>query len=182
MLNIGLMWLRSSDATRAVVERTANRTRAGWDQAIFNEELQFTQLTRNRTTPTCCTHINHVWDRLFGRDWALHYSSKGEAALLQRIQREGELRCAPGVHSTLTIPQAVEPPFMSRYRWKEGWHADAYNELPVSRRRLGRCTWDSASCQRSQPPRASPVLDNSPAISTRTATHHITIRKSPRRS
>lgn len=39
LLNIGLLWVRRSNSTVPLVERTANRSVVAWDQAVFNQEL-----------------------------------------------------------------------------------------------------------------------------------------------
>ena len=41
-LNIGLLWVRSTESTRARAERVVNRTWGSWDQYVFNEELSTT--------------------------------------------------------------------------------------------------------------------------------------------
>jgi hypothetical protein len=46
LLNIGLWWMRSTNATRTVAWRSENRTWGGWDQFIVNEELQASRATR----------------------------------------------------------------------------------------------------------------------------------------
>ena len=37
-LNVGLMFVRATDATAALARRVENRTRGGWEQGVFNEE------------------------------------------------------------------------------------------------------------------------------------------------
>ena len=49
MLNVGLMWIRSTEATRKLAEVSEARTWAGWEQLIFNKELNF-----NFREISCC--------------------------------------------------------------------------------------------------------------------------------
>ena len=40
-LNVGLMFVRATAATAALARRVENRTRGGWEQGVFNEELSW---------------------------------------------------------------------------------------------------------------------------------------------
>ncbi len=51
LLNIGLWWMRSTNATRLLARRAENRTWGGWDQFVVNEELQF---NREVAGASCC--------------------------------------------------------------------------------------------------------------------------------
>ena len=40
-LNVGIMWVRSTSGTRELSRRAENRSWVGWEQQVFNEELNF---------------------------------------------------------------------------------------------------------------------------------------------
>lgn len=60
-LNFGLVYLRASAATIALIRRVANRTLAAWDQAVFNEELG---AAASRTPSLHCCFAN-AWVRRY---------------------------------------------------------------------------------------------------------------------
>jgi len=136
LLNIGLVWVRSTPAALRLVQRVGNRTFAGWDQGLFNEELQF----RDETL-TCC-HSGDLMGSWFNRSRLEHATSK-DKGLMRRIRIEGAPTCAPQDR----LPPAEAPPEASLFRWErsdaghapdEGWSPRSYNWLRT--RRWGRCT------------------------------------------
>lgn len=168
--NVGLMWLRSTPAVHAMTVRVENRTWGGWEQEVFNEELNF-----NAPEVGCCHSacLGRAMTKLtFNRtDAALRKSAKGNSA---RIALEGAPRCA---HS---MPSAAAPPNNSRLHWPRRermhmtpghglpapsassawsksptrptetqgpWLPDSFNRLARKLRRGGRCTeWQHSAC------------------------------------
>ena len=54
-LNVGIMWMRSTPATLELARRSENRSWVGWEQQIFNEELNFNkELSGVRCCHTIC--------------------------------------------------------------------------------------------------------------------------------
>jgi len=134
MINIGLLWIRSTPHTRMLVLRTENRTWAGWDQYIFTDELNFNPAF---DTIGCCVSI------LLKR--AMRPQSNGDAAeksdrgALHRRQVEGLDTCSS------RIPLAAPALPTSRFFRHDRWNSSAYNPTPgLNHRREGRCTrlWD----------------------------------------
>jgi hypothetical protein len=60
LMNVGLMWMRSSSAMRQIVSRSANRSYAAWDQLIVNQEVESYAAIR------CCDdNVHHMLQRVF---------------------------------------------------------------------------------------------------------------------
>ena len=54
-LNVGIMWVRSTNGTRELSRRAENRSWVGWEQQVFNEELNFREeLASVRCCHTTC--------------------------------------------------------------------------------------------------------------------------------
>eukprot|EP00966_Prymnesium_polylepis_P314422 7265576-Prymnesium_polylepis.1 len=60
LMNIGLMWVRSTSATRGIAWRYANRTFVAWDQMILNQELEVASSVR------CCAS-HHILQGKFAK-------------------------------------------------------------------------------------------------------------------
>ncbi|KAL1498747.1 hypothetical protein AB1Y20_014057 [Prymnesium parvum] len=130
LLNIGLMWVRSTEATRALVSRAENRTWGSWDQMVFNDELNSNVLFKS---VGCChtPYIKRAAPPQPGGDAAIHSATL-------RAKLEGADRC---VSSDEDIPLAAPPPRGSRHYHIETWSPTKYNELPsLKSRRFQRCT------------------------------------------
>ena len=56
MLNVGLIFIRSTPATISLVQRVEKRSFAAWEQAVFNEELNFGEHSIGTGEPdiACC--------------------------------------------------------------------------------------------------------------------------------
>ena len=141
-LNVGLMFVRANDATAALARRVENRTRAGWEQGVLNEEASWGEHA-GRAVSCCHPPRGYACDlaRHFGKDEAAHgLGRNGDASVRVRTSAEGANACA----AASEVPPAAPPPNSSRLRWApaasrdEGWAPGAYNELKV--RRLGRCS------------------------------------------
>ena len=133
MLNVGLMWIRASPAALSLARRVRNRTFAGWEQGIFNEELQFRD--ESSTALTCCHSRVLMWS-WFNQSKKDHFLGKA-GGLKRRLQLEGAPACA----ARGALPPAEAPPNASLFRWNapdESWTARDYNTLRT--RRWGRCT------------------------------------------
>ena len=162
-LNIGLVWLRNSPTTRALVYRVENRTHGAWDQSVFNEELNFNDAFRNLT---CCHTLQllclfqHQSPSSATMPRGNGTTAPGTAAALPRHRpaASGPRPCLEvGASAT---PVAAAPPIGTRNRWNVnpvgksapaksssgGWSPRGMNTLHVSLRRLGRCTAPPAEC------------------------------------
>ena len=131
-INVGLMWLRSTPATLSLVRRVHNRTMAGWEQALFNEDLQF------RSFDVSCCHCNTLLNSWFNRSWADHRKKTHDVG--ERLKREGAVRCAA---EDDLLPPAEAPPNTTKFVWNnhtsQVWHTTgAYNYLAGVH--YGRCT------------------------------------------
>ena len=130
MINIGLLWVRSTRQTRELVIRTENRTRAAWDQLVFNDELNFNPSFEGIG---CCVSIllkRAARPQVHGDAAQKTLSS---AALRRRI--EGPDRCSSDV------PGAADALPHSSLLVTRTWDPNAYNRAPgMSHRKAGRCT------------------------------------------
>ena len=125
-LNIGLLWVRSTESTRAMAERVVNRTWGSWDQYVFNEEL-------STTAEIGCCHSQCMKSIVDESGDMVQKSSRGARS---RREVEGADVCADDV------PFAAPPSADSRYwRTKVRWNGSVYN-VPARRghRRFMRCT------------------------------------------
>ena len=151
LLNVGLMFVRSSWRTIALARRVENRSFGGWEQGIFNEEVSWGELgwkdglacchcshdaaLERCTTPSMLstsanTSNAHLLHRLSTHD-------KGKRPILSdmRQRAEGQDVC------TADLPPTLGPPPDSRLRWvafdkfnlstpgRKGWLPDAYNQF-----------------------------------------------------
>lgn len=130
MYNVGLLWVRASPEALSMVQRVLNRTFSGWEQALFNEELQW------RSALSCCHSRELMWN-MFNQSRRDHRAKANVNYTRWRIHVEGQPRCA----EEGTLPPAEPPPNGSAYVWNTreegGWHALDYNVLRV--RHWGRC-------------------------------------------
>lgn len=156
-LNVGLMWVRSNEATVALARRVENRTNAGWEQGVFNEEISFGEHgpSSGAARPVACCHPPKGYScdlsRHFASDEMAHgLGRNGAESAKVRLNQEGAEVCAP---SLADVPPAAPPPNGSRLRWEPAWarrgvqvwDPNEYNELRV--RRFGRCTDMMNLCQ-----------------------------------
>lgn len=153
LFNVGLMFVRASKAVVELARRCQLRTLGGWEQGIFNEELNY------RFTDLQCCHAAARTEcdlRSFVRsiDTIHNQGHEGPHADLRR-KAEGSDQCLPSGEG---LGSAPGPPSESRYVWaptgsvdgagedgppppnssRSGWDAAVYNKL--RRRPLARCT------------------------------------------
>jgi hypothetical protein len=96
-LNIGLMYVRSTNDTRVAWRRTMNRTYLGWDQSIANEEIAASRAS--------CCRLNTWLLKAFGRNHTIHAYKRSSV---------GERSC--GVKSNTN---ALSPPNnLSYHKWR----------------------------------------------------------------
>ena len=143
-INVGLMFVHATDATAALVRRVENRTRGGWEQGVFNEEVSW-GLHAGREVGCCHPPRGYGCDlsRHFVKDEMAHgLGRNGDSSAAMRVRSEGLDNCAAAAE----VPPSAPPPNSSRLRWAAaggraeglGWAPSAYNELKT--RRLGRCS------------------------------------------
>lgn len=145
MLNVGLMWLRSTPDVLATVKRVQNRTWAGWEQAVFTEELNW------RSNASCCHCSPCLLKHHFEKSLSTHQRQRNVGAVRERFRNEGQPVC-----SETLAPSADDPPFGSLFVWKRQgnhstavaqrrpWGSTGWNELID--RKVGRCTTKEAAC------------------------------------
>ena len=137
-LNVGIMWLRSTDRTRTLTRRCENRTFAGWEQGVFNEEINF---NAELSSVRCCHSM--CFKRLFTQSKVVKSlptrSSKGAQV---RLKAEGEDRC------TDDQPFAEMPPRGSHEVQVKKWTGvnETLRSKHMSNRRTGRCNHAGNAC------------------------------------
>ena len=136
LINVGLIWVRSTADTIRVARNAINRTNGAWEQAVFNEELAF------RSHVPCC-HCSSCLSVYFSRNWTTHNGGKGMRGRAWRKRTERRAEACDGTNRRGLL--AAAPPPRSTYRWL-AWRADTYNELPLRSRTLGRCTGYAHKC------------------------------------
>lgn len=130
MINIGLVWIRSTQQTRRLVLRTTNRTWGAWDQYVFNDELNF---NTNISNIGCC--VSTLLKRAFLQQPNGDAASKNYKGSILRRTIEG-----PDICANQRMPTAHPDP-KSRYFPKSAWNSFAYNKAQkINHRRYGRCT------------------------------------------
>jgi hypothetical protein len=137
-LNVGIMWVRSTDGTRELSRRAENRSWAGWEQQVFNEELNFNEdLVGIRCCHTPC--LKH-W--VVTNNASRQLPSKSSSGTAARQRAEGSDRCSDDA------PLAAAPPRASTETWANRWHMDseALSSRHTSNRRYGRCNHDQNIC------------------------------------
>ena len=137
-LNVGIMWLRSTPGTIKLTRRSENRSWVGWEQQVFNEELNFNQeLVGIRCCHTKC--LKHLTRK-----------SNSTASLPQKTARqslirrfiEGRVRCS-------SAPKhAARPPVGSPEPWVRAWtpNADVPSSRHTTSRKYGRCNHPDNVC------------------------------------
>jgi hypothetical protein len=139
-LNVGIMWMRSTPATLELARRSENRSWVGWEQQIFNEELNFNkELSGVRCCHTIClkkflSHASNASAKL---------PKKSGSGTGQREQVEGTDRCnndAPG--------PAAYPPHGSAEAWANSWtpNWDVLRSKHSQNRKYGRCNHEHNVC------------------------------------
>mmetsp|Transcript_29191 Transcript_29191/g.61378 ORF Transcript_29191/g.61378 Transcript_29191/m.61378 type:complete len:402 (+) Transcript_29191:1-1206(+) len=142
LLNIGVIWIRSTELTYSLSWRAENRTRGGWDQYVFNEELNFNPAYQQIS----CCYTNCLRMCLNTQQDAVNKSTQG---LRIRQNVEGKDRCADTANE-ITLP----PPQGSLFYGgsKRPWNQTGYNyhvkaiATPDTKREFGRCTRMSMKC------------------------------------
>eukprot|EP00326_Haptolina_ericina_P029568 CAMPEP_0181173522 /NCGR_PEP_ID=MMETSP1096-20121128/3046_1 /TAXON_ID=156174 ORGANISM="Chrysochromulina ericina, Strain CCMP281" /NCGR_SAMPLE_ID=MMETSP1096 /ASSEMBLY_ACC=CAM_ASM_000453 /LENGTH=226 /DNA_ID=CAMNT_0023261359 /DNA_START=392 /DNA_END=1072 /DNA_ORIENTATION=- len=128
-LNIGAMWVRWSELSMELIERTWNRTFSAWDQAVFNEELYFNPSFQGLR---CCRNkcIDRHETASLTRAPVFKFDKKGlhwnATAQAERRAIEGENRCSEGV------PPALGAPNGTHYRWASQGHPKSWVTQPLA--------------------------------------------------
>ena len=161
-LNFGLLYLRNSVATRALITRVANRSLAAWDQAVLAEELAATR----PETLSCC-HANRWVRRCVRIEESMHRLNK-DVDVAQVTQTAQANPCSGGGRGGSgegATSQALAPPSGSSRLFLR-WNPIRYNELSLSQRRYSRCT--RIGCAGEAPPacNASSSSDSTGALAT----------------
>jgi hypothetical protein len=148
LFNVGLMYVRASVTATRMSAHCENRSFGGWEQGVFNEELNF---GIGRELKCCHAPPQSQCDlTTFARpnNW-IHNLGHEPAHARKRRSIDGEDACAP------LLPSATPPPRDSRYQWiavepnstqtegqkptrLSGWQSGHYNML--ASRPLARCT------------------------------------------
>ena len=137
-LNVGIMWLRSTDRTRALTRRCENRTFGGWEQGVFNEEINFNE---ELSSVRCCHSM--CFKRLFAQskvDKLL--PTKSAQGNVARLKAEGADRC------TDDQPFAAMPPRGSHEVQVKKWTGvnDTLRSKHTTNRKFGRCNHAGNVC------------------------------------
>lgn len=130
-LNVGIMWLRSTDGTRELSRRAENRSWAGWEQQVFNEELNFnSELAGVRCCHTAC--LKHFCR---ASNASKRLPQKTGAGAKARQKDDGEDRCRD------SLPWAAAPPALSTEPWARLWtpEAEVHRSRHTANRKVGRC-------------------------------------------
>ena len=152
LLNVGAIFVRSTTATVTLARRVENRSFGAWEQALFNEELNF-----GADDISCC-HVAHDVPcdlQIFMRPRdEIHVQGHEKRHIRKRIFIEGAAQCSED------LPPTALPPARTRYYWRHqlptdsvgkfsglGWRQKGhYNELD-GKRPSGRCTSLKNVCQ-----------------------------------
>lgn len=113
LYNVGLMWLRSTSATLALVRRCEARSHGGWEQGIFNEEISWAE---GGGRVQCCVPERWSVCNLAGGNWGnaravarrlprVHDSAHESQHSRWRVEVEGLDVC-----SSRTKPPSAPPP------------------------------------------------------------------------
>ena len=137
-LNVGIMWVRSTVGTRELARRSENRSFVGWEQQVFNEELNFNpDLVGVRCCHTIClkriTTASGASKRL---------PAKSDSGTSMRQHSEGRDRCDDNA------PSAAAPPAGSTEPWAAFWtpNADVLRSKHSIHRKYGRCNHPENVC------------------------------------
>ena len=144
-LNVGIMWMRSTPGTRELSRRAENRTFSGWEQGVFNEEINFNKALKD----VRCCHTSCLRKLLITSKVAKLLPGKDSKSKGIRAKAEGADRC------TDDQPAAARPPKGSPELWAHGgrWkvHNDTLRNKHTSMRKFGRCNNDRNVCLHLQP-------------------------------
>ena len=139
LLNVGIMWVRSTSGTLELARRSENRSFVAWEQQVFNEELNY---NRELEGVRCCHTL--CLKRLVGpaSNASRRLPTKTSSGTSQRQKVEGDDRC-----NDAWAPSAY-PPAGSEESWKDRWTPDADVPRPRhhSSRRFGRCNNEFNVC------------------------------------
>jgi len=158
VFNVGLMWLRSTPTTLALVRRCEARSHSGWEQGVFNEEIGWGDGTVHCCVPdrwSSCNMAAGSWGNAHAvarRLPRVHDAAHEEQHERWRVGVEGPDVCAAYPPSGVPQPPRNSPPGLwaaSQYRSGAmqanlaalGWHADQDNLLVKGAASLawGRC-------------------------------------------
>ena len=135
LLNVGLLFVRATASTLALVRRVENRSAAGWEQAVLNEEVAFpddlgadangntdahgTTSTPRRARVACC-HAT-LGDGCDLRSWlrpleAVHNLGHEPQSRGRRERHEGRSSCM------VDLAAALPPPKSSTFAWQHHSH------------------------------------------------------------
>lgn len=140
-LNVGNMWIRSTDATRAMATVVENRTWVAWEQQVFNEELNFNA----RFAGVTCCHTACLGKTAVKatKSQQKDLPSKDANGRKARVEVDGVERCTD-LRGRL---RAQPPPEGSKEPWVGSWLEEVFNTRQNTKERpVGRCNAISNSC------------------------------------
>ena len=150
-LNVGIMWMRSTASTRALTLRAENRSFVGWEQQVFNEELNYGE---DSAGVRCC-HTRCLKRLCLSSNATRRLPAKSEQGTLARTRAEGADRCDDDA------PPAAFPPKLSREPWAERgkWtpQRDVLRSKHHSNRKYGRCNHEFNVCVHVEPSTRQPT-------------------------
>ena len=139
-LNVGNMWVRSTMATIELARRSENRSFTGWEQQVFNEELNFNpELLSVRCCHTVC--LKRIMNTT-----KISVPKNDKQGLEERVHVEGRTlqRCSN------SQPPTLLPPSLSRESWANAWDPTGVYEANTSKhavhRKYGRCNLPENAC------------------------------------
>ena len=143
LLNVGSLWIRSTPATRALVDRVFNRTWLSGEQLTLNEELNY---NADFAGIGCCH--TRCFRQAATKIEEKFRETKAGLAVRKQIEREEDV-----CEDRTKAMRIVGPPAGTRYKWNKhvcykcqgenatvGWSSDHYNWITRNKLRFGRCT------------------------------------------
>ena len=130
-LNVGIMWMRSTEATRLLTRRAENRTFGGWEQGVFNEEINYNaDLLGVRCCHSMCLKRLVVESKVVSS-----LPKKDKKSTATRTKAEGASHCSDDQ------PYALYPPMGSIEHWVKTWRPlnETLRSKHTSSRKIGRC-------------------------------------------
>ena len=165
LLNVGLVFMRATASTLALVRRVENRSAAGWEQAVLNEEIAFqdalgadahgTDARGAASTPlrsrVACCHAT-LGDGCDLRSWlrpleAVHNLGHEPQYRGRHERDEGKPSCV------VDLAAALPPPERSTFAWQ---HHSLRHQVPPLEDRAPPVTRIDHFQRRAQKPHAAP--------------------------
>jgi len=140
-LNVGIMWVRSTPGTIALAVRSENRSFVGWEQQVFNEELNYGE---DAVSVRCC-HSRCLKRLAVASSASKRLPGKSKDGTAARAKAEGVDRCDDD-----GAPPALFPPSRSREPWAQPGMWTPTKDVPRSKhhsnRKYGRCNHEFNVC------------------------------------